>query len=61
MSHPTPLIGRRDFLRTTSAVAGAVALAGRAAAADDPFGGFTVGIQSYTFRKFDLEQALKQI
>ena len=26
----------------------------------DPFGGFTVGIQSYTFRKFNLEQALKK-
>jgi sugar phosphate isomerase/epimerase len=28
---------------------------------DDPFGGFTLGVQSYTFRKFDLEQALKRI
>ena len=25
------------------------------------FGGFTLGVQSYTFRKFDLEQALKRI
>jgi sugar phosphate isomerase/epimerase len=28
---------------------------------DDPFGGFTVGVQSYTFRNFDLEPALKRI
>ena len=28
---------------------------------DDPFGGFTLGCQSYTFRNFDLEQALKRI
>ena len=28
---------------------------------DDPFGGFTVGVQSYTFRKFNLEQAVAKI
>src|SRR5207249_961137 len=27
----------------------------------DPFGGFTLGVQSYTFRQFKLEQALKRI
>ena len=27
---------------------------------DDPFGGFKLGMQSYTFRKFNLEQALKR-
>lgn len=55
---------RRHFLR-----AGAAALAGLAAipsvhAADDKkdeFGGFALGIQSYTFRKFNLEQALKRM
>lgn len=26
----------------------------------EPFGGFLVGVQSYTFRNFDLEQALKR-
>jgi sugar phosphate isomerase/epimerase len=62
MPHPLP-IGRRDFLKA-SAVAGAVALAGRLAAApekitDEQFAGFTVGAQSYTFRKFPLERALK--
>jgi sugar phosphate isomerase/epimerase len=30
-------------------------------AANDPFGGFTVAIQSYTFRNFNLEQALTRI
>lgn len=59
MSHPTALIGRRDFLRTTAAAAGTAILAGQAIA-EDPFGGFTVGIQSYTFRKFDVEQGLKR-
>ena len=58
-----PTLGRRDFLKS-AAVIGTVALAGRAAAApipapDGPFAGFTVGIQSYTFRKFPLERALK--
>ena len=32
----------------------------RRAKAEDPFGGFTLGVQSYTFRNFDLEPALKQ-
>lgn len=50
---------RRDFLKTSAALAGTAFLTGRSGAADD-FGGFTVGIQSYTFRKFNLEQALKR-
>src|SRR5262249_50066482 len=28
---------------------------------DDPFGGFRLGAQSYTFREFDLEGALKRM
>ncbi len=28
---------------------------------DDPYGGFTLGVQSYSFREFDTEQALKRI
>jgi sugar phosphate isomerase/epimerase len=52
-------IPRRQFLTTSAAAVGAAVLAGRSAAAD-PFGTFTVGIQSYTFRKFPLEQALKR-
>ena len=30
-------------------------------AGDDPYGGFTVGIQSYTYRQFTFERALEQI
>jgi sugar phosphate isomerase/epimerase len=56
---PASHLARRDFLKTSAAL-GLAAFAGRAAAAPaDPFGGFTVGIQSYTFRKFNLERALK--
>jgi inosose dehydratase len=62
---------RRGFFRTASAaVAGLATLpslldaagddAGRAGEGD-PFGGFTLGIQSYTFRKFGLESALRHI
>ncbi len=28
---------------------------------DDPFGGFTLGVQSYTYRKFPIEQTLKRV
>jgi sugar phosphate isomerase/epimerase len=70
-------LSRREFLGTSAAfAAGSVALAqtppatqpaqpttsGSAQpAANDPFGGFTLGIQSYTFRNFNLEQALTRI
>ena len=58
-------IDRRQFLATSSAAALALA-AGPALRADsklqeEPFGGFKVGAQSYTFRKFDLEPALKRM
>jgi inosose dehydratase len=49
------MLDRRSFL----AIAGAAVLSRNSLAADD-FGGFTVGIQSYTFRKFGFEQALKK-
>ena len=53
---------RRTFLR--SALASAVALPAAAtvirAEEADPFGGFTLGVQSYTFRNFGLEQMLKR-
>ncbi len=50
------MIDRRTFLAGSAAVA-----ASALARADDkdPFGGFTVGMQTYTFRKFTLERALK--
>lgn len=50
---------RREFLHASAATA--LGLASVATAADDDaFGGFVLGIQSYTFRNFDLEQALKR-
>jgi sugar phosphate isomerase/epimerase len=54
---------RRNFLRAGAAL-GLAAVTGRLAAdekKDDPFAGFKVGAQSYTFRKFTTEQALKRL
>ena len=64
----TNLLERRRFLQTGAAAVG-VAAAGAASAAQpaqdngpDPFGGFTVGVQSYTFRNFrKLEDVLSRI
>ena len=60
-SHPS----RRHFLRTAGAAAVGLAAVPAALRAeekkDDPFGGFTVGCQAYTFRNFDVEQGLKRI
>src|SRR5687767_13307893 len=59
--HPADFLNRRRFLQAGAA---GLALAGLPAlrAADDKkadgFGGFTVGIQSYTFRQFKLDQCL---
>jgi inosose dehydratase len=51
---------RREFLAASAAATAGLAVAGRARAADD-FGGFTLGIQSYTFRNFKpVDKALKQ-
>jgi sugar phosphate isomerase/epimerase len=50
-------LSRRAFF-STAATAGAL-LVSREATADD-FAGFAVGVQSYTFRNFDLEQMLKR-
>jgi sugar phosphate isomerase/epimerase len=62
MAYPAHGLTRRDFLKT-SALAGLAAVPALAAddKKDDPYGGFLVGIQSYTFRKFNLEQALKRM
>jgi sugar phosphate isomerase/epimerase len=56
-------ITRRRFLRASAAAAGLAALPAllRAGDKDDPFGGFTLGVQSYTYRNFPFEQALKRI
>ncbi len=52
---------RRDFLRSGAAAASAIVIPSLSFANSDDFGGFKVGAQSYTFRKFKLEQALKRI
>lgn len=61
MTDSLPL-SRRSFLKASAVAAGAGLLGTRPlTAADEEFGGFKIGVQSYTFRNFDLEQALKRI
>ncbi len=59
----SPIIDRRCFLRLGAAAVGLAAGAPFAVAdeKDDPFGGFTLGVQSYTYRKFPIEAALKRV
>jgi inosose dehydratase len=52
---------RRRFLQAGAAAAVALPAAVRAADKDDALGGFKLGVQSYTFRDFNTEQALKRI
>ena len=52
-------MNRRAFLGASAATATGL-LAARTAPAADDFAGFAVGVQSYTFREFDLEQMLKR-
>ena len=57
-------LSRRDFLRATAAVAGsAFAIPGLTLAEEkkEYYGGYKFGIQSYTFRKFSLEQCLVRL
>src|SRR5258708_35683641 len=57
-------ITRRRFLQASAAAAAVPALGHAAAVRQDadPFGGFTVGIQSYSYRNFQpLQKALEQI
>jgi sugar phosphate isomerase/epimerase len=64
MRSTAPSLDRRRFLQAGSAAAlGFATLPALAAAdkAEDPYGGFKVGAQSYTFRFFKLEPALKRI
>ncbi|HVS36678.1 MAG TPA: twin-arginine translocation signal domain-containing protein, partial [Gemmataceae bacterium] len=63
MTHPSSRLDRRRFLQLgATAAAGLAAAPGLGfAAEDDPFGGFKVGAQTYTFRHFDLEQTLKHM
>ena len=52
-------LDRRSFLQSAAAAAGAGLLGSRGQSADE-FNGFKLGVQSYTFRNFDLEPALKR-
>ena len=64
MTQPHTGLDRRRFLQLGAAAALGLAAGSRLAFAadkDDPFGGFTLGAQSYTFRHFDLEETLKRI
>jgi len=55
-------LSRRDMIRTGAAAVAAATFPTWATAKDeDPFGGFSVAIQSYTFRKFNLEKAVAKI
>jgi inosose dehydratase len=66
-----PALSRRHFLQAgatatmglmaESALAGPVPGARAVAPKADPFGGFTVGVQSYSYRNFNVEQALTRI
>jgi sugar phosphate isomerase/epimerase len=59
----TRAVSRREFIGTTAAIAGAGIMGNALAQVKnaDPYGGFTVGVQSYCFRNFDREQTLKRI
>jgi len=52
-------LSRREFLGASLAVVGTGGILSSALAAEG-YGNFTVGVQSYCFREFDLEQALKR-
>lgn len=52
---------RRRFLSAGAATVGLAALPALAKEERDPYGGFTVGVQSYSFRNFKLNQCLAQV
>jgi sugar phosphate isomerase/epimerase len=59
-------LSRRDFVRTTATAAGLAAVPALGHAGQqkqqDPFGGFTVGLQTYTLRHFkQLDQVLQRM
>jgi sugar phosphate isomerase/epimerase len=51
---------RRSFLKASAAAGAALLAPGTLAAAEDEVAGFKLGVQSYTFRNFDLEPMLKR-
>jgi sugar phosphate isomerase/epimerase len=64
IASPCHGLSRRRFLQTSAAATLGVTLlptaAGAVAQEPDPFGGFLLGVQSYSFREFTLEQALQR-
>jgi inosose dehydratase len=54
-------LDRRRFLGAGIAALGAASLPSVLRAEENTFGGFKLGAQSYTFREFDLEPALKRM
>lgn len=52
---------RRSFLQTGAATAAGLLAAAPARAAGDLVGDISLGVQSYTFRQFNLEQALRRM
>jgi len=50
-------LDRRDFLRASAGLAALAALP-RAARAQEAYGGFNMGLQTYSLRAFDLDQTL---
>jgi inosose dehydratase len=58
MSHNNLRMTRRQFVQSAAAAGVALALGPTAGGAQDGLGGFTVGIQSYTFRNFNFERAM---
>lgn len=54
-------MSRRTFAASSLACVSLGAMSAGTAAASDSFGGFKVGAQSYTWRKFSLEQTLAQM
>lgn len=51
---------RRSFLQNSLALVAGMSAGSALARSEDEFGGFIFGVQSYTFRNFKLEQALKK-
>jgi inosose dehydratase len=61
MADSTSRMTRRRFLEAGAAATAGLSVLPALAKDDDPYGGFTVGVQSYSFRNFkQLAQALEQ-